>query len=86
MAKFEAESGQVLTLSQLTDDVRGKLLRASIEDAGLSARRIVEEATGIEPQLFLLEKDQPVTQGAVARANSMTVRRALGAPLQYVLG
>ena len=86
MAKFEAESGQVLTLSQLTDDVRGKLLRASIEDAGLSARRIVEEATGIEPQLFLLEKDQPVTQGAVARANSMTVRRALGEPLQYVLG
>ncbi len=86
MAKPEIESGQALTLSQLSDDVLDKLRRAATTDAELSARLIVEEVTGIEPRLFPLEQDRPVTQGAVVRADAMTIRRAQGEPLQYVLG
>ena len=53
MAKPEIESGQALTLSQLSDDVLDKLRHAAITDAELSARLIVEEVTGIEPSSFL---------------------------------
>ena len=86
MAKPEIESGEVLTLSQLRNEVLDKLLQAGISDAEISARRIVEEATGIEPHLFNLEQEQLVTKGAVVRADAMTTRRARGEPLQYVLG
>lgn len=86
MAKPEIESGEVLTFSQLHNEVLDQLLHADISDAEISARRIVEEATGIEPHLFNVEQEQLVTKGAVIRADAMTVRRARGEPLQYVLG
>ena len=84
MAKPEIESGEVLTFSQLHNEVLDQLLHADISDAEISARRIVEEATGIEPHLFNVEQEQLVTEGAVIRADAMPVRRARGEPLQYV--
>ena len=86
MVKFDAELGGVLTVSELRDKVLAQLLDAGVIDAELDARRIVEEASGLEPQLFFVQQNLSVTQGAVARADTMAIRRALGEPLQYVIG
>ncbi|MGI9579420.1 MAG: peptide chain release factor N(5)-glutamine methyltransferase [Microthrixaceae bacterium] len=49
-------------------------------------RRIVEEASGAEGAELALVLDDAVTEGGVARFDSMVARRAEGEPLQYVLG
>ena len=50
------------------------------------ARRIVEEASGTGAAELALVLDDPVTEGGVARFDSMLRRRSEGEPLQYVLG
>ena len=86
MTKLDDDSGEILTVARLHTDIAEQLLIAGVEDHETSARRIVEEATGIKVDLLPLEKDQPVTQKAVARADAMSQRRAQGEPLQYVIG
>ncbi len=86
MANLEGNSDTVLTLTQLHDEVLGRLQGADIDDAELSARRIVEETTGIDIGQFPVEEDQLVTHRAVVRTDALTTRRANGEPLQYVIG
>ena len=86
MTKLDDDPGEILTVGRLHTDIAERLLIAGVEDHETSARRIVEEATGIEVELLPLEKDQPVTQRVVARADAMSQRRAHGEPLQYVVG
>ena len=52
----------------------------------VDARRIVERASGAEGADFHLTLDEPVTTRALAFFDSMVERRAVGEPLQYVLG
>jgi release factor glutamine methyltransferase len=52
----------------------------------VDARRIVERAGGFEGTEFHAGLDEPVTTRALAFFDSMVERRALGEPLQYVIG
>ena len=86
MIQPESESDQILTVGQLRDEIAEQLLTAGIEDYEISARRIVEEATGVGFDVHLLEDKKPVTQRVVSRVDAMSQRRASGEPLQYVIG
>jgi len=86
MAKLDDNSDNVLTLTQLHNEVLEALQAASIDDPELSARRILEETTGIDIGQFPAEGDQLITHRAVARTDALTARRANGEPLQYVIG
>lgn len=52
----------------------------------VDARRIVEQAAGIDPGEFLQTLDEQPTTRMVAHFDSMLERRLTGEPLQYVLG
>jgi len=67
-------------------EAAGRLKAAGIETAPVDARRIVEEAAGVEPTEFHAVLDQPATVRAVSRFDTMLARRESGEPLQYVLG
>jgi len=69
----------------LVDEAARRLRRAGVESAEVSARRIGEEAAGLEGVAFVLGLDQPTSERAVARFDSMVGRRVGGEPLQYVL-
>ena len=86
MIQPESESDEILTVGQLRDEIAEQLLTAGIEDYEISARRIVEEATGVGFDVHLLEDKKPVTQRVVSRVDAMSQRRASGEPLQYVIG
>ena len=86
MAKLEDNSDNALTLAQLHNEVLKTLQAASIDDSEVSARRILEETTGVDVAQFPAEGDQLVTHRAVARTDALTARRVNGEPLQYVIG
>ena len=86
MIQPESGSDEILTVGQLRDEIAEQLLTAGIEDYEISARRIVEEATGVGFDPHLLEDKKPVTQRVVSRVDAMSQRRASGEPLQYVIG
>ena len=86
MNRPEGEVGSFLTLSKLRADILETLQASEVEDAETSARWIVAEATGLSPESLVEDAETALTQGAVARADAMCQRRALGEPLQYVLG
>jgi release factor glutamine methyltransferase len=50
------------------------------------ARWLCQEAGGFDSIEWATSLDDPVTERAVARVDSMTARRRSGEPLQYVLG
>jgi release factor glutamine methyltransferase len=50
------------------------------------ARWICETASGVDPEEFLDELDEPATQRMVAHLDAMVERVLAGEPLQYVLG
>lgn len=52
----------------------------------VEARRIVEQAAGLEPSEFYGALDTAATVRGVAHFDSMLARRLTGEPLQYVLG
>ena len=56
------------------------------DDARVDARRIVEQAGGIEPSEFANALDQLVTTRQMIAFDGMLERRLTGEPLQYVLG
>tara|TARA_Y100000768_G_C23985841_1_gene688782 strand:+ start:2862 stop:4370 length:1509 start_codon:yes stop_codon:yes gene_type:complete len=86
MAKLEDNSENALTLAQLHREVLERLRAAHIGDAELSARRILEETTGVDVGQFPAEESRLMNQRMVARTDALTARRAAGEPLQYVIG
>jgi release factor glutamine methyltransferase len=72
--------------SQLVVDARRRLAAAGVPDPAVSARRIVEEASGLEGAEYVLGLDQPATARGVAQFDRLLGRRLQGEPLQYVLG
>lgn len=59
-------------------------LAATLEE--VDARRIVEEASGLEGAALYAALGEPATERQHGRAVAMAERRAAGEPLQYVLG
>lgn len=57
-----------------------------VEDPEVSARRIVEEASGAEGADLHGMLERAATVRGVARLDAMVARRSAGEPLQYVLG
>lgn len=63
-----------------------RLGQAGLPSPSLDARRLVECASGAEPDEFPFVLDEPATQRGVAHFDAMLDRRVRGEPLQYVLG
>ena len=81
MAKLEDSSDSTLTLAQLHREVLARLRAAHVDDAELSARRILEETTGIDIGQFPAEEGQLMNRRTVVRTDSLTARRVLGGPI-----
>ncbi len=75
-----------ITWRVLLDETEQRLARAGVADAAISARRIVEEASGFEGAALAIGLGDLATVRGVARLDRMVERRATGEPLQYVLG
>jgi len=82
---MNTEAGTVAWSTLLTEAV-GRLEVAGISTAAVDARRIVEEAAGVEPAEFHSVLDLAATGRGVARFDALLARREAGEPLQYVLG
>jgi len=72
--------------SSLFAEARERLAQAGFESSDIDARRIVEQATGVEPTEFHSVLEQPATVRGVASFDKMVARRLTGEPLQYVVG
>jgi release factor glutamine methyltransferase len=59
---------------------------AGVDDAEISARRIVEEASGWDGAELAAHLKDPATVLGVAQLDAMVARRIEGEPLQYVVG
>lgn len=71
---------------ELLAEATARFERGQVPDPANSARRIVEEAAGLEPNEFALGLDDAVTERSVVRFDRMVDRRLEGEPLQYVVG
>src|SRR5690606_36499299 len=69
---------------ELLREAEARLERTGVP--GADARRLVEEASGLEGAELVLGLDRPATVRGVARLDAMVARRCSGEPLQYVLG
>jgi release factor glutamine methyltransferase len=74
------------TWRAVRDDIARRLADAGIDTADVDARFIVEEASGYSGAEWLQVADREPIARAHARARQLCERRALGEPLQYVLG
>ena len=81
-----SSAGDTVAWSEFLAEATGRLAAAGIESPEVDARRIVEEAAGVDPAEFHAALREPATVRGVARFDSMLARRENGEPLQYVLG
>lgn len=81
----QPEEGTV-SWGELLAEAAARLERSGSESAEIDARRIVEEASGVEPSEFHGVLASPATVRGVASFDKMVARRELGEPLQYVVG
>ena len=80
-------SDQTVSWAELLNETTQRLSGDErIESPHVDARRIVEEAVGVEPSEFHSVLDNPATTRGVAALDKMVARRLNGEPLQYVLG
>lgn len=82
----EAPDEGTISWGELLDEATRHLERAGSDSAQLDARRIVEEASGVEPADFHRVLAEPATVRGVAAFDKMVARRSRGEPLQYVVG
>ena len=84
---MEDESLQgTITWRELLAETVARLSAEGIDDAEISARRIVEEACGWEGADLGLHLSDRATKRGVAHLDAMVARRLTGEPLQYVVG
>ena len=74
-----------ISWATLFDEASARLAAVSA-DPRIDARRIVEQAGGIEPAQFSSMLDELVTTRQMVAYDRMIERRLTGEPLQYVLG
>ncbi len=71
---------------ELLNEAEGRLQTGAVADAAVSARRIVEEASGFDGAELGPNLGQLATVRGVAKLDDMVARRIAGEPLQYVVG
>jgi release factor glutamine methyltransferase len=81
-----AEEPGTVSWRQLQAEASRRLAAAGPGQAETDARRLVEEASGLEGADYVLGLDAPATVRGVASFDRMLERRLDGEPLQYVLG
>jgi release factor glutamine methyltransferase len=74
------------TWRALIDTATAHLVVAGVERPDVEARWIVEHATGFDAADLVAIVDDPATGRAIVRVDELIARRAVGEPLQYVLG
>lgn len=80
------DSAGTLSWRDVLRDAERQLRAAGTPDPSVSARRMLEEATGEEGASFVLCLDRRATVRSLAHFDRMLRRRLYGEPLQYVLG
>ncbi len=75
-----------ITWRDLLSETERRLSGAGVVDAAVSARRIIEEASGFEGAQLAEGLATLATTRGVASLDRMVQRRSDGEPLQYVLG
>jgi release factor glutamine methyltransferase len=81
-----SESEGTITWRTLLAEATDRFRAGGVESPEVSARRIVEEASGNEGADYLLGLDERATTRGVVAFDAMVGRRLEGEPLQYVLG
>jgi release factor glutamine methyltransferase len=76
----------LITWRQLAREVAEQLNLVGIDGAERNGRWIALKASGADPDEWPTVADQPATVRGVAAIDAMARRRAMGEPLQYVLG
>lgn len=79
-------AGDVVLWREIYNDGRRQLTQVFKEDLALDVRRMVETASGCEPNEFHDVLNQQPTVRMVSHFDVMLQRRLKGEPLQYVLG
>ncbi len=85
-ANGDAAADGTVSWGELLAETETRLTQGAIDDASVSARRIVEEASGFEDAELNSGLHEPATVRGVAKLDAMVARRLTGEPLQYVLG
>ena len=80
-----ADDGTV-SWQELLAETTARLHEAGVDDALISARRMIEEASGFDGAQLNLHLREPATKRGVAHLDSMIARRLEGEPLQYLVG
>ena len=75
-----------MTAFELARRAEALLEAAEIRDASFDARLIVESITGIPHEKYIFRRSEPVTDEQVRKVEALSAKRALGVPLQYLLG
>ncbi len=78
--------GATVSWGSLHVEALARFRAAQVEEAEVSARRIIEECSGNEGPDFAVGLNQPATQRGVAAFDKKVARRLDGEPLQYVIG
>ncbi|NNF52935.1 MAG: peptide chain release factor N(5)-glutamine methyltransferase [Acidimicrobiales bacterium] len=81
-----AMNDQTITWQELLAETTQRLVEAGVDEPEISARRIVEEASGWDGADLGVHLGDLATEGTVAHLDSMLSRRLTGEPLQYVVG
>ncbi|MFW2382569.1 MAG: peptide chain release factor N(5)-glutamine methyltransferase [Acidimicrobiales bacterium] len=77
---------RTVTWGELLRESTSRLAEAGFEDADISARRIVEEASGWDGAELVGHLGDGAPVRGVAHLDAMVERRLSGEPLQYVVG
>ncbi len=77
---------RTITWQELLAETTQRLTDGGVDEPTISARRIVEEASGWDGAELGVHLSDLATERAVAHLDSMVSRRLTGEPLQYVLG
>ncbi len=81
-----AMTDRTITWQELLAETTQRLAEAGVDEATISARRIVEEASGWDGADLGVRLGELATERSVAHLDSMVSRRLTGEPLQYVVG
>ena len=75
-----------MTAFELCRKATALLEGADVPDASFDARLLVESVCGIPRGEFFLQRGNDVTDEQIREAEALCAKRALGVPLQYLLG
>jgi release factor glutamine methyltransferase len=84
-AAVPADAG-VVPWRELLAATEQRLADAAIASPSVDARRLVEEASGLEGAALILGLDEAAPAPRIAHLDALVARRVAGEPLQYVLG